>query len=74
MLINERLYETRMPIEGPAVLNDDIIKSRIYSLRSQQVMLDEDLAGLYGVETRALNQAVKRNMERFPSNFMNSIL
>jgi len=46
------------------------IKSMIRVIRDQQVMLDFDLAMLYGVETKALNQAVKRNMERFPDDFM----
>ena len=46
------------------------IKSMIRVIRGQQVMLDSDLAMLYGVETRALNQAVKRNMNRFPDDFM----
>lgn len=49
---------------------DDIIKTKIYTIRGLQVMLDRDLAELYGVETRVLNQAVKRNMERFPEEFM----
>lgn len=46
------------------------IEQRIYTLRGVQVMLDEELAELYGVETRILNQAVKRNIERFPPEFM----
>ena len=46
------------------------IQNLIYEIRGIKVMLDSDLAKLYGVETRALNQAVKRNMERFPANFM----
>ena len=46
------------------------IQSRIYTIRNRQVMLDEDLALLYGVETKVLNQAVKRNSERFPPRFM----
>ena len=46
------------------------IKRKIYELRGRKVMLDSDLAGLYAVETRTLNQAVKRNMERFPDDFM----
>ena len=50
--------------------NDDFIKSRIYTVRGVQVMLDRDLAALYGVQTRVLNQAVKRNSARFPVNFM----
>jgi len=46
------------------------IKSKIYSVRGKEVMLDSDLAELYEVETRILNQAVKRNIERFPDDFM----
>ena len=47
-----------------------VIQSKIYRIRGQRVMLDRDLAGMYNVETRVLNQAVKRNMERFPEDFM----
>lgn len=47
-----------------------IIQSKIYEIRGQRVMLDFDLAELYQVETRVLNQAVKRNIERFPDDFM----
>ena len=50
------------------VTSEDI-KSRIYTVRGVQVMLDSDLAEFYRVETRILNQAVKRNAERFPSDF-----
>ena len=46
------------------------IKSMIRDIRGQQVMLDSDLAMLYGVKTSALNQAVKRNINRFPDDFM----
>ena len=46
------------------------IQNRIYNLRGERVMLDFDLADLYEVETRVLNQAVKRNIERFPKDFM----
>jgi hypothetical protein len=46
------------------------IQSKIYEIRGQRVMLDFDLAELYDVETRVLNQAVKRNIERFPTDFM----
>lgn len=46
------------------------IQSKIYEIRGQRVMLDFDLAELYEVETRVLNQAVKRNIERFPADFM----
>ena len=47
-----------------------IIENKIYEIRGQKVMLDFDLAEMYGVETRTLNQAVKRNIERFPEDFM----
>lgn len=47
-----------------------VIQSKIYEIRGKKVMLDRDLADMYGVETRALNQAVKRNIERFPEDFM----
>jgi ORF6N domain len=47
-----------------------VIQSRILALREQRVMLDADLAQLYGVETRVLVQAVKRNLARFPADFM----
>ena len=47
----------------------DNVESLIKVIREQQVMLDKDLATLYGVETRTLNQAVKRNIQRFPSDF-----
>ena len=43
-----------------------IIQSKIYEIRGQKVMLDRDLAEMYGVQTKALNQAVKRNIDRFP--------
>ena len=46
------------------------IESLIHIIRDQQVMLDADLARLYGVETKVLNQAVKRNIQRFPEDFM----
>ena len=46
------------------------IRNIIYHIRGKAVMLDKDLAELYGVETRALNQAVKRNLQRFPEDFM----
>ena len=48
----------------------DTIAQKILAIRGQKMMLDSDLAKLYGVETRVLIQAVKRNMERFPKNFM----
>ena len=48
----------------------EVLQSKIYDIRGQKVMLDRDLAEMYGVETRALNQAVKRNTDRFPVDFM----
>ena len=50
--------------------NSDVIRSRIFTIRGVQVMLDRDLAELYGVATKRLNEQVKRNVERFPSTFM----
>lgn len=52
------------------IVADDFVERRIYSIRGQKVMLDSDLAGLYGVETRTFNQAVRRNLKRFPEDFM----
>lgn len=52
------------------IINNQTIQDKIYTLRGVQVMIDKDLAFLYGVETRVLNQAVKRNIERFPEEFM----
>ncbi len=49
---------------------DEAISNKIYCIRNQKVMLDTDLAELYGVETRRLNEQVKRNIERFPEAFM----
>ena len=46
------------------------IENLIHVIRGKQVMLDRDLARLYGIETRVLNQAVQRNIERFPKDFM----
>ena len=52
-----------------AIPSERII-SRIFLIRGKKIMVDRDLAELYGVETRVLNQAVRRNIERFPSDFM----
>ena len=51
-------------------IDDAFIKSRIYTVRGVQVILDRDLASLYGVEAKYLNRQVKRNIERFPADFM----
>ena len=48
----------------------EYIQNKIYVMRNQRVMLDFDLASMYGVQTKVLNQAVKRNIERFPEDFM----
>lgn len=48
----------------------ELIREKIYEIRGQRIMLDKDLANLYGVEVKVLNQAVKRNIERFPDDFM----
>jgi phage regulator Rha-like protein len=52
------------------IIPSEVITSKIYVIRNEKVMLDKDLAELYGVEKRVLNQAVKRNIKRFPADFM----
>lgn len=52
------------------VVPDEVIMNKIYFIRNQKVMLDQDLAELYGVETKVLKQQVRRNMESFPDDFM----
>lgn len=52
------------------IVPDEIIMNKIYYIRGQKVMLDSDLAELYGVETRRLNEQVARNADRFPEDFM----
>ena len=59
---NDSLQPVQQPLEA--------IENLILNIRGKQVMLDRDLARLYGVETKVLNQAVKRNIERFPERFM----
>lgn len=53
-----------------SMLSDEVIVNKIYLIRDKKVMLDRDLAELYGVETRRLKEQVKRNLSRFPENFM----
>ena len=53
-----------------SAIPDEIISSKIYFIRDKKIMLDEDLAELYGVTTGNLNKAVKRNISRFPADFM----
>ena len=62
MMTNKDTKKVSVPIEK--------ITGKIFMIRGEKVMLDRDLAALYGVETRSLNQAVSRNIERFPSDFM----
>ena len=52
------------------VIDEQNIQTKIYTIRNTQVMIDRDLAKLYGVETKVFNQAVKRNIGRFPVDFM----
>ncbi len=56
--------------DNQIILSENIVASKIFVIRDQRVMLDRDLAELYEVETRVLNQAVTRNLERFPDIFM----
>jgi|SRR5579859_3075928 len=51
-------------------LTEEVIINKIYFLRGKKVMIDRDLAELYGVETKVLKQAVRRNITRFPSDFL----
>lgn len=53
-----------------AIISDDVVVNKIYEIRNQKVMLDRDLAELYGVSTKVLKQSVKRNINRFPEDFM----
>ncbi len=57
-------------LENLLVIPDEIILSKIYYVRELKVMIDSDLAELYGVETKVLKQQVKRNIDRFPDDFM----
>jgi phage regulator Rha-like protein len=57
-------------INNSILLPDEVIMQKIYFIRNQKVMLDRDLAELYGVETKRLKEQVKRNMERFPKHYM----
>ena len=52
------------------IISEENISNKIYFIRNQKVMLDRDLAELYGIETRVLKQAVRRNISRFPEDFM----
>ena len=69
MAANDKKGVELMP-QKEGIIPSELIASKIYIIRRLKVMLDRDLAQLYGVETRVLNQAVKRNSERFPDDFM----
>ena len=56
--------------ENTLAIQDELVMNKIYLIRNQKVMLDSDLAELYLVETKVLNQQVKRNLKRFPDDFM----
>lgn len=57
-------------MENEILLSEELISNKIYFIRNQKVMLDRDLALLYGIETKRLKEAVKRNISRFPEDFM----
>ena len=67
--IKEKIEDGELVTNCDQMVVVDNIESLIKVIRGQQVMLDKDIAMLYGVETRTLNQAVKRNIQRFPSDF-----
>jgi ORF6N domain len=52
------------------LIPDEVVMNKIYFIRGQKIMLDKDLAELYDVETKRLKEAVRRNIDRFPSDFM----
>ena len=52
------------------IIPDELLMNKIYLIRGQKVMLDRDLAELYGVETKRLKEAVRRNIDRFPEDFL----
>jgi hypothetical protein len=57
-------------MQSTGIVPQELIESKIIFIRGKKVMLDRDLAVLYGVETKMLNRAVKRNPDRFPEDFM----
>ncbi len=57
-------------LNNKSLMPEEVIINKIYLIRNQKVMIDRDLAELYGVETKVLKQAVKRNLDRFPEDFM----
>ena len=71
--IDHSSFKILEEVEGAKIMSEivhrKVIESKICEFRRKKVMLDEDLAELYGVETKVLNQAVKRNENRFPEDF-----
>lgn len=57
-------------MKSELAIPDEIISSKIYYIRNQKVMLDRDLAELYQIETKQLKRQVRRNIDRFPEDFM----
>jgi hypothetical protein len=57
-------------MSNPVEITDSVVLSKIYLIRGKKVMVDKDLAEMYGVETKRLNEQVKRNIKRFPGDFM----
>lgn len=66
---NILMAETK-PANKEIAIADESLMNQIYVIRGQNVKLDRDLAALYGVETRVLKQSVRRNIDRFPEDFM----
>jgi hypothetical protein len=62
--------ENEIKNQEDTLISDEIIISKIYLIRGEKVMLDRDLAQLYNVETKYLKRQVKRNIDRFPEDFM----
>jgi len=72
-VVYTRLYlsqENEGRLKMPDIVPKEKIASKIIIIRDTRIMFDRDLAELYGVETRVLNQAVRRNIKRFPEDFM----
>ena len=57
-------------VSDKSILPDELIINKIYFIRGQKVMLDKDLAEMYGIETKRLKEAVRRNSDRFPKDFI----
>lgn len=62
--------KTKINKKGKALVPPEVIENKILFIRGKKVMMDSDLANIYGVGTKVFNQAVKRNMKRFPEDFM----